>query len=605
MRIALSLLLLAAAVPADAVLSRTALRCEGAAASALRQCLKRVGTATRSCYLATGQACSPGDPATARAVAQLEARVASRCPDDPTVQAVGWGALLTRDALVDRMREACLYAHHSLAARTFGGPQAAVLAAADAPTRTCLQAAHTAAATFLTTRLKADSACIRRTHTGATCDTARVAATIAKAHAKALATVTGKCPDLATPIGLDAAAFLGKANDQVDCLTAVAHRDSGPLALRCGPRASAPVPVRGNWVQVVLDQASTGTRCGDGSDYAFWMRLAPVGGKLDHVAVDLQGGGVCVFEADCAGVPASLFTAQDDGIQTTGYLSTDPDLNPFHDWTMIFLPYCTQDVHFGNGTTSNFPSITVHRFGGRNVRTSLTHLRDVLWAVLDDSTPQGFRPEDLTVMFAGESAGGFGVNYNYQWVLDDLGWTNTTAVPDSGLSLDNGQLLGVQGLGIIAQSPAPPTGWDTRPLQAPYCLSASCAVGPILQAATAPRLKAVPGQQILNMSNQIDSTQRSTTFFSNNAQWANALRTAYCGLQGTNGLRFFHPSSPTNIHTMLRTNSRFTGLLADGVAPREFLVDAFANPDGVVDRVEEGTLTADVAGVLPFPCTVD
>jgi hypothetical protein len=606
MRLAVAFLSLAFAASADAVvLSRTALKCEGAAASALRQCLRTVGAATRACYLDTGAACPANDPALARAIGRLEARIASRCPTDQSVQAVGWGPLLGTTALVDRLREACLAAHASLAARTFGGPHGAVVSSADEATHRCLGKAHEAATTLLGTGVKTASACIRREHRGATCDAAATAAKLAAAEARATAKAGAACPDLATPIGLDVPAYVAKARAQVDCLAATSHRDGGPLTLSCGPRDAVPVPQRGQWVQVVLDQASTGTRCGNGSDYAFWMRLAPPGGRLDHVAIDLQGGGVCVFEADCSGVPASLFTATDDGQPNTGYLSSDPAVNPFHDWTMIYLPYCTQDVHFGNGTTSAFTSLTVHRFGGRNVRASLAHLRDALWAALDLASPSGFRPDELTVMFAGESAGAFGVQYNYHWLLDDLGWTRTTAVPDSGLSLDNGQPIGVAALGIIAQSPAPPLGWNTRPIQAPYCLSTTCAVGPVLQTATVPRLKAVPEQQFLNVSNQVDNTQVNTTFFSSVAAWTNALRTSYCALQGTAGIRYFLPASASNVHTMLRSNARFTGLLADGVSPRQFLADAFADPDAVVDRVEEGTLTTAIPGVLPFACPVD
>ena len=50
-----------------------------------------------------------------------------------------------------------------------------------------------------------------------------------------------------------------------------------------------------------------------------------------------------------------------------------------------------QDVHIGGGGTSTFPSVTVHRFGGVNVRAALRYVRDVLWAELDLSTTEGYR----------------------------------------------------------------------------------------------------------------------------------------------------------------------------------------------------------------------
>ncbi|HXJ33626.1 MAG TPA: pectin acetylesterase-family hydrolase [Candidatus Eisenbacteria bacterium] len=602
MRSLLLAIIVLAAASAHAGLTGPAQKCERAAASALQRCLVRFGAREGTCYLATGATCAPNDAGRIAATTKLERKIRSTCRDDATVQAVGWGPALTQQALVDRMREACLGAHASLAARTFGGPHAAVLAAADDATRSCLAVAHAAATDLIAATVKQQSGCIERTHRGKRCNLGRLDDKLTAAEADAESAVAAACPDLATPIGLDAAAFLSAASAQARCLTATAHTDSGLLSLDCGPRASVPVPPRGQWIQIVLDEATWGTRCGDGSPYAFWLRLAPTGSPLEHVAIDLQGGGVCVFPADCQSVPADLFSALDDGEPSEGYLDTNPAINPFSDWTMAFLPYCTQDVHLGNGTTSAFPGVTVYRFGGRNVRGTLRYLRDVLWTAIDGDSAEGFRPDRLTVLFAGESAGAFGVDFNYHYLLDDLGWSHTTAAPDSGLGLDNGQVLGVSGLGVVAQSPAPPFGWDTRPLQPPYCLASGCAVGPVLDAATAPRLKAVPEQQILNISNQVDDAQVSTTFFPDVPSWTNALRAAYCTTRGLNGIHFFYPASSTPTHTMLRTNSRYTGLLAGGVSPAQYLADAFADPDGVVDRVDEGTLQSDYPGVLPFPC---
>jgi hypothetical protein len=353
---------------------------------------------------------------------------------------------------------------------------------------------------------------------------------------------------------------------------------------------------------VVLDEATWGTRCGDGSAYAFWLKLAPAGAPAERLVVDMQGGGVCIFEADCAGVGSGLLRATDDGAPTTGYMSTAAATNPFADWSMLFLPYCTQDVHIGGGLQSVFPSVTVNRFGGVNVRAALRYVRDVLWATLEAEDAAGYRPDRLQVLFGGESAGAFGVSYNYHYPVDDLRWRHTTGVPDSGLGLDNGELVGIRTLGVLITGETNPYGWGTLPYQPTYCLSTSCAVVPELQAATAPRLKAVPDQQILNVSNQVDSTQVSTTFFATTADWINALRAAYCTNQGLTGLRFWLPARTPSFHTILRTNSLFTTITAGGVTVRDWLADAMANPNAVVDRVDEGTLVTDYPGTAPISC---
>jgi hypothetical protein len=595
--------LLTAATVLPALAATPVEKCEAAAAATLGACVKRAGGRVRACYADTGAPCAATDRRVAGALAELEQKVLGKCPDAATVQAAGYGAAATPAGLVARLKESCAGDPATLAARTFGGPQGALLVGATSDTRACLDAAMREATKLVKTTLEVDSGCIRKAHRGRACNVASTAAKVAAAEAKASTGIGAACADLKSVIGLDVAAFLARAGAQARCMTATAHGDTGPLTLDCGPRAAVTVPPRGTWVQVVLDEATWGTRCGNGSPYAFWLRLAPEGSPVERVAVDLQGGGVCIFESDCDGVNPGLFTATDDGQPSTGYMSTDPSINPFSDWTMIFLPYCTQDVHIGGGLQSVFPSITVNRYGGVNVRAALRYLRDALWPTLDATSAEGYRPDRLTVLFGGESAGAFGVSYNYHHLLDDLRWIHTTAAPDAGLGLDNGGPVSVRALGGLIGTEENPYGWGTLALQPPYCLSGECAVVNELQAVTSVRLKAVPDQQILNISNQVDTTQVSTTFFRTVRGWINKVRTTYCANKGKTGLRYWLSAQTASFHTILRTNARFTTVTAGGVTVRDWLADAIADPDGVVDRVDEGTLVTDYPGTNPIPCS--
>ncbi len=583
----------AAATPAQ--------RCEAAAAKAVRTCVSKVAGEARKCYLDGGAACPASNPKVAAALAKLDTSVLAKCLDGAAVQAAGYGTLLTPAALAARLREACLGEPATLAARTFGGPQAAVLASADAASRACLDAAYKETDKYLKSAFSKHAACIKKAHAGKPCDVAKTTAKVGEAETKLVVKLDKACPAplLKDVLGLDGVAYAQRARAQLECLTATSHGDSGPLALDCGPRSSVPVPPRGTWVQVVLPLTPGGPRCGKGEPYAFWLRLAPAGSPVERVITDMAGGGVCIQEAQCAGIPATLWSATDDGQPGGGYMSTNPAVNPFHDWTRLYMPYCTQDVHIGGGLDSVFsPALTVHRYGAVNVRAALRYLRDVLWAAMDETDPEGWRPDRLRVLFGGESAGAFGVMYNYHYPLDDLRWSHTTALPDSGLALGPG----VAALGSVISTETNPLGWGTRPYQAPYCLAGNCASGPVVEAATSVRLKAVPEQQILNLSNQNDGLQVATTGFGSLASWVNALREAYCTNQGKTGLRFFHPAVNSSIHTMLRSDTRYTGLVAGGLSVRDFLADAVANPDGVLDRVDEGTLVTDIPGVLPFTC---
>jgi hypothetical protein len=598
-------LLVALALVAPAWADTPANRCENGATAALRQCVKQASAALGACHLAAGGPCSDREGALGPAVAGLRARVGRVCGDAGAVAAVGWGPLLDPPALEARLAEACRGEAQALSTRSFGGPHGAALTTAAGGARSCLEEAHRSSARFVDRSVKLRAKCIMRLRRGATCDVARVATRLARQHDAARTRIAARCPALETLVAVVPDDLLARAGEQADCLLATVHPSPAPFTLGCGPRAAVPVPARGTATHVILDEATWGTRCGDGSPYAFQIRLAPAGEPVENVVVFLQGGGVCVFEDDCAAVGASLLRAVDNTtLPSGGILSNDPAINPFAAWTKVFLPYCTQDIHVGGGTTSDFPSRTVHRFGARNVRGALRWVRDAIWSELDATTAVGYRADLPRVLLSGGSAGGFGVAYNYHWVLDDLRWPRTTAVPDSGLGLDNGELLGVGSLGFfVLTNDAGPIGWGSRPYLPPYCFNPACAVVPILQANTAPRL-ALPEQAVLNVSNQVDTTQVNTTFFASTAQWIDAARASYCANRGLTGLRWFLPAVPSHIHGIVASTPRLTTLVSDGVVMRDWLAAGIAAPATLADRVEEGTLTTS-HGASPFPCPLN
>lgn len=586
--------------------------CERAAAAGLSGCVEQVNEAERNCYLESGAACAPDDTAISAALDALEDGVLAACPDAAAVQAVGYGPSFTPAGLVSRLQAACRAEPAALAARSFGGPQGAGLATGTAQAIACLTATHQAGTRLLRDELALYSNCVIDARAGDSCDPAQVDAQAAALQQQLAADVTGACGPGALQglVAVDESAYAARAAAQVRCLTATAHPDPSPLALDCGPRDSLVDTPRGEYVQVVLDAAVYGTRCGNGSPFAFWVRLAPEGAPVENVVVGMQGGGVCIFNDDCKTRPADLFEALTDEPETGGPLSNDPAISPFAAWTKVYLPYCNQDVFIGGGATSNFPDITVHRFGAVNVRAAMRYVRDVIWRELDRTTEDGYRPDKFRALFGGFSAGGFGTIYNYHWVLDDLQWAHTAAYPDAALALDNGKTLGVANLGILLLTDAPPLGWGARNYVAPYCFATNCGVGPVLLAATSPRLEAVPEQQFLILSNQVDATQQATTFFDSIELWINAMRASYCATRELPGVQYYMPAISQSIHVISPRNELYTNRPVDGVLMRDWLAGAFSNPDAVTDRVEEGTLVNDYPpgddhpGVMPFACPV-
>ncbi len=582
-------------------------KCEQAAGKALVACVKKVSTLHGKCYDASGAACATGDAKVAKALAKVAKAITRKCTSDAVAQAAGFGGSATLAGLTTRLQDACVAESASLASRTFGGPHGAAYAAADPAGRACLAALHKQAIKVLTGRAKAQNTCVDKQRAKGNCNLAKTTELLAKFDAKAGAKIAAACgtPDpLATLVAIDTPEYLARAASQARCMTAIAHPDPSPLALDCGPRDALPATPRGTAVQIVLDPETTGTRCGDGSPYAFWIRLPPAGQPVENVVVHMEGGGVCIFENDCASRNPDLFESLSDPMSVSGIMSNSAATSPFADWTKVFLPYCTQDVFIGGGATSTWPSITVHRYGAPNVRAAMRVVRDVLWRELH-ATPEGYSPERMRVLFGGTSAGGFGALYNYHYVLDELQWRHTAAWPDAALALDNGQPLGIATLGVLLVSNSGPLGWNALSYMPPYCFATNCGVGPVLYEASAPRLKAVPEQQFLVLTNQVDSTQVSTTFFSNAVTWINAARQSYCDTAGLNGLRYFMPAITESTHVIATRAPLFTGYAVDGIIMRDWLAQAMTAPDTLVDAVEEGTLTTDIPGVNPFPCDID
>lgn len=587
--------------------SAAALRCEKQAGNQLTRCVVGLTAIERKCFRDLSRECGADHPKATAIMDRLASRVTARCGSDAVVQEAGFSSLTT-SSLIERLQASCRAEAQSLIARTYGGPHGSAWKGHGADVRACIQKTFDHGRTLLARSSRLQMRCVDQQRKSGRCNATKTGARLEKLSAKMADRIANSCGamDLATRIALDPEEYVARGTAQSACMTAIAHPDVAPLDLDCGPRPEIVSGIRGQYVQVVLDEATYGTRCGDGSAYAFWIRLAPAGHPVENVVLQMQGGGACIFEDQCASVSPGLLRALDNvsPANAGGIMANDPTVNPFANWTKVYLPYCTQDIFIGGGITNTWPTVTVHRWGAVNTRAALRYLRDVLWRELDLDS-EGYRHDRVKMLFGGTSAGGYGALYNYHYVLDDLQWIHSSAWPDSSLALNNGELIGLGTLGLILLSDTGPNGWAAGPFMPPYCFTANCAVGPTVYAAAAPRLKREPEQQFLVLSNQVDSTQVNTTFFSSTAAWINALRQAYCNTAGTNGLRYFLPAETSSNHVITTKTNLFTGMTAGGIIMRDWLDLAMNDPDAAFDAVDEGTLSTTVTNVNPFPCPVD
>ena len=156
------------------------------------------------------------------------------------------------------------------------------------------------------------------------------------------------------------------------------------------------------------------------TQYYFFVQA----GNPNKILIGLDGGGACWDAATCIGSPLtgnSTYTVALDETparlaNAEGFFdSSNPD-NPFHNYTKVFIPYCSGDVHWGSKTT-------IYNLGGLEWPIHHRGLDNFL-GVLDWLQKNGRksyrvdfgRARDVTV--TGASAGGYGANVAFAYVAE-------------------------------------------------------------------------------------------------------------------------------------------------------------------------------------------
>jgi hypothetical protein len=162
------------------------------------------------------------------------------------------------------------------------------------------------------------------------------------------------------------------------------------------------------------------TTCRNGSAAGLSVSLNPSSKK---VMIYLEGGGACFDSGTCAQNPVSVGAKMPAG---TGIFDRSNADNPVADWNMVYVPYCTGDVHIGDATDVMVPGVTgAQQFTGRrNLESFLARLVPT------------FKGADQ-VLLTGVSAGGFGASANAEFVQNKFGSIPVTMIDDSGPGISN------------------------------------------------------------------------------------------------------------------------------------------------------------------------
>jgi hypothetical protein len=186
--------------------------------------------------------------------------------------------------------------------------------------------------------------------------------------------------------------------------------------------ADAPPEMASQWIAITpeptrIDGRMFTATCSQarGTDpaYRFWFHQ----GTADGLVVFFDGGGACWDDITCAIPRLANDARDDDGFYKAELVITDDpnrfsgifDLNdarnPVRDWSFVYVPYCTGDVHSGSNTAhykdpdTGEPYTIEHR-GADNFRVILRWMRDHV------AHPQ-------QILVAGSSAGAYGASTHY------------------------------------------------------------------------------------------------------------------------------------------------------------------------------------------------
>jgi cysteine-rich repeat protein len=170
-----------------------------------------------------------------------------------------------------------------------------------------------------------------------------------------------------------------------------------------------PPPMEWTYVEV------PGTRCMNGSPAGFGVNHNP---DSPNVMIYLEGGGACFSDSCDFTAFAIPFIPPGDGI-----FSRSNAASPVNDWTMIYVPYCTGDIHAGDAEQQLGGQLRQFR-GYSNITQYLEQ-----WV-------PSFPAE--RVLLTGISAGGFGAALNASQVADAYGESvQLTVIDDSGPPLSS------------------------------------------------------------------------------------------------------------------------------------------------------------------------
>jgi hypothetical protein len=166
-------------------------------------------------------------------------------------------------------------------------------------------------------------------------------------------------------ISLGGVSDLEASNGQVQAARKACQHLLDKSVPSLAPRTAGPAAA--GWKRIV---PGGDCQCADGSEYSFYTRAA----NPKKVVLYLDGGGVCWSAQTCAPNSGNKYQTTVDAPSGEGVFDFTNRRNPFADYSFVYVPYCTADVHLGNATTRYAPGLTIQHKGYVNGTAALDYL---------------------------------------------------------------------------------------------------------------------------------------------------------------------------------------------------------------------------------------
>jgi len=177
--------------------------------------------------------------------------------------------------------------------------------------------------------------------------------------------------------------------------------------------------------------------------FHFWAKR----GSLDAVVVFFEGGGACWDNLTCtfpiaAGLPPVVpgfykpaILPTDDPRTYSGIFDLANPANPVKDWSFVYIPYCTGDVHLGSATRDYAnaghpvlplpPTFTIRHRGFDNFMVVLEWMRSHF-------------ADPNRILVTGSSAGAYGAAGNFPWIAEAYPRSHLHVLADAGQGVTTG-----------------------------------------------------------------------------------------------------------------------------------------------------------------------